>query len=228
MSALLDSVAEVLIKELHAGFKGGRRVRLMLSGGRTPVRIVERISEAGIPLDRLDVSFTDERWVPSGHPDRTSDWIRARLGAAPNYVELAPFDLDGTDLVSAARSASAEIAKLCPFDIVLVGMGMDGHIASIFPRGLGMEAAFRGDDPVVGTVPAPLPPAAPWARISVTLPALAGSRSIHLVLASEEKRAALERFVDEGTSPIAQLVRACGPRLQIHGLRTPKVFWREQ
>lgn len=94
---------------------------------------------------------------------------------------------------------------------------MDGHTASIFPGGAGMENARSAAGPFVATEPAPLPDEAPWPRITATLPALIQVKSQHLMLFGSEKVDAFNKLIKtEPASPIAALVTGSGEKLMAH------------
>lgn len=163
--------------------------RLALPGGSTPVSILN--SEAGRSLDWAGAEIwpTDERDVPSTHPAHNGGMLtRALEGTGANVRPL----LEGETPPA--------------FDLVWLGVGMDGHIASLFPR-----VSVSDDAPaaVVRVTPDPLPPEAPFPRHTLTMQALLNTSEIILVMRGEAKRAMLEAALVPGSDlPVARLVRS--------------------
>jgi 6-phosphogluconolactonase len=123
-------------------------------------------------------------------------------------------DADGR---AAVERVNASLSGLMPFDVSLIGMGMDGHTASIFPNGAGMDHARSAPGPFCATEPDPLPDEAPWPRITATLPALTQVRAQHLMLFGAEKAGVFRKLVEtELSSPIAVLVKSSEERLTAH------------
>ena len=162
--------------------------RMALPGGSTPGAILA--SEAAHALDWSGVEIwpTDERDVPVDHPASNSAMLaRALQGTG---VELCPLT-----------------AGLAPpaFDLVWLGVGMDGHIASIFP---GMSLADNAPAEVVYALPDPLPFEAPFARLTLTMRGLANAGEIILVIRGEAKKAMLKKALLPGSVlPVARFVR---------------------
>src|SRR5690606_22120292 len=105
------------------------------------------------------------------------------------------------------------------FDAVVLGMGNDGHTASLFPGAVALAAGF---DPALDACridPDPLPPEAPYPRISLTVARLLRARALHLVITGERKRAALEQAIagnDPWRHPVMAVLAAPGAEVQIH------------
>ena len=106
------------------------------------------------------------------------------------------------------------------FDAVLLGMGADGHFASLFPGAANLAEGMAIDSGIdaIATLPDPLPPEAPFARISLTLPRLLHARAIHLVVTGADKRVVLRNAQHDAASkfPVAALLHAPGPHVHIH------------
>jgi 6-phosphogluconolactonase len=107
-----------------------------------------------------------------------------------------------------------------PFDAVLLGMGADGHFASLFPGAANLADGLAMDSGIdaIATLPDPLPPEAPFARISLTLPRLLRARAVHLVVTGQDKRAILRRAQQEPHAPypVATLLHAAASQIHIH------------
>jgi 6-phosphogluconolactonase len=204
---LAAAVAEQLVAVLAAvqGARGSAAV--VLTGGRVGARVLELFAAAGsrpgspLAWDALDVWWGDERFLPAGHPDRNEVQARAALLDAvpldPARVHPMPASdgPDGDDPDAAARRYAAELAAaarasgvpgaLPVLDVLLLGVGPDGHVASLFP---GDDRSPAGDPAVVAVRDAPKPPPT---RLSLTLPAITGADQVWCVVSGEDKAAAV-------------------------------------
>ncbi len=164
-------------------------IAISVPGGSTPFPILERLVESAIDWSRIAVWPGDDRIVPEDHPASNTGKIRALLEPA------------------GARIARLEDTAEAPhFALVWLGMGADGHIASLFPN-----TDPQADDPQAlrRLTPDPLPPEAPFDRITLTIPALLRSDALVFVIRGEDKRAVFEAAVrGEHDLPIARLLGA--------------------
>ncbi|MBS3959762.1 MAG: 6-phosphogluconolactonase [Xanthomonadaceae bacterium] len=234
--ALAEAVAAQLAEAASAGIAARGEAWLALAGGSTPLAAYR--SFAAMPLDwtKVQIVASDERWVPAGHPLRNERALAEAFAAAAGVriLPLVPARADaggfatpaalpiGSAAVSDSRLHSAE-ASLAPlrhraFDAVLLGMGSDAHVASLFPRSTPPAALDPGGhEPVVAVTPDPLPPAAPVPRVSLTLSRLIASHALLLVITGEAKRGVLEaaRTRPALDAPVQALL-AAAPDLAIH------------
>jgi 6-phosphogluconolactonase len=182
-----EAVAERIARELaRPGTK-----RIALPGGSTPIRVFALLAERGLDWGGATLVLTDDRQVPSQHSASNLGKLQAALGATG--ARIAPL---------------SEGEAVDPFDLVWLGMGEDGHIASLFPR---MSASGADDGArVIATVPDPLPPEAPFPRLSLNLQALVRTGEIIVVVTGEAKRTLLMRVIggEAEDLPVAKLLRA--------------------
>jgi 6-phosphogluconolactonase len=201
--ALALAVADRLAADLRSALVGNDRVSLAVPGGTTPGPVFDLLSAAALDWARVAVVPTDERCVPPDHPRSNARLIRDRLltgrAAAARFVPLAAA---GDDARAELAARAAEVAALLPLSVLLLGMGEDGHIASLFP---GADRLAEALAPAAPPVLALAAPAAPEPRITLTAPVLAGALVAHLAITGEGKRAALERA--RGLPPEAAPVR---------------------
>lgn len=215
------SLAEALAAELAASARDGvrrrGRARLVLAGGGTPAPAYRRLARQ--PLDWAAVTAMpgDERCVPPDDPASNEGMLRRELAReAAQAVRIR--GLRGCD-PQALAALETELAALGgPSDYVLLGMGLDGHTASLFPDAPELADALA---PPPGRCAALVHPAsADTARVTLTLPALLDTRAIGLLFAGDDKRAVYEHAL-AGDDAMEMPVRAV-----LHQRRVPvNVFW---
>lgn len=173
---------------------------VVLTGGRNGNGLLAALASSpardSIDWSRLDVWWGDERFLPEGDPDRNVTQAReALLDAVPldpsRVHAMAPSDGPyGNDVEAAAEAYAAELAAASgpedhshvpAFDVLMLGVGPDTHVASLFPEHPGVRETERA---VVGVHGAPKPPPV---RISLTLPAIRTAREVWLLAAGEDK-----------------------------------------
>jgi 6-phosphogluconolactonase len=162
---------------------------IAVPGGRTPRPILERLAGRWNPGWQAEVMLTDDRQVPDDHPASNFAMLSQTLG--DTRVRLVRLE--------AGRPAG-------PFDLVWVGMGADGHIASLFPGG---DVDAGAPPMVIAATPDPLPPEAPYPRLTLTLSALASTKDLIVVARGHDKRPLLEAAqAGEGDLPVTRLFAA--------------------
>ena len=170
---------------------------LAVSGGKSPVPMFERLREQPVKWDHVSVLLVDERCVPHDHPESNTALVRTHLlqgaAAAARFVpffERLPAVLDDAALTALADEANNRVAtQPWPMDLAVLGMGEDGHTASIFPRAPGLARALHGSGPVTWQRPAETS----HARLTLTLPALLATRELALSISGASKLAVYQQ-----------------------------------
>lgn len=188
---MMMDVADRLASELRGALHHRDAVSFAVPGGTTPGPVFDTLSALHLDWDRVTVLPTDERCVPADSPRSNARLIRERLLTGPAAAaRLLPLYRDEGTPEAAAGEIGAQIAPRLPLDVVLLGMGADMHIASLFPGAEGLAAALASSAPPLAVV---RPEGQPEARITLTRPVLAGALATHVLITGAEKRAALER-----------------------------------
>jgi 6-phosphogluconolactonase len=215
-ASLAHAVAkDTALRLQHALDQRGRAV-LAVSGGKSPIPVFAALRHEPLDWSHITIHLVDERCVPSTHADSNTALVRQHLlqgaAAAARFVPLfddadlpdalTPIALD--DLEGLAHAASARIAALGVPDVALLGMGEDGHTASLFPNAPGLEAALAQRGPIAWVCPS----TAPHARLTLTLPALLAARHLLLSFSGDTKRAVWQQ-ARRGPQPALPVSLVC-------------------
>ena len=212
-----EACAARLADALAAAIVDGGRAVFAGSGGSTPTPIYRRLAGAGLDWSRVVVTLIDERYVPETSPESNAALLKQTLltgpAAAARFVPLfQPAVTVDRAAALAAHALSAEGGKL---DAVLLGMGEDGHICSMFPNSPTLRTLLSPAlKPTVLGVPHGRDGAAPsLERLTINLPYLMTARRVVLAITGAAKRAVFEREAagDPAIQPIAALIAARVP-----------------
>ena len=180
---------------------------LALSGGKTPVPAYEKLAQAKINWRKVTIVPVDDRVAKVDSPLSNAGML-ARI-FMPKGARVVPLCADNADYVQAGAAADARLQDLpWPPDLVLLGMGEDGHTASILP-GPDMEAALTAPKArrAIGVQPDPLPADAPVPRVTMTRAAILSARSVMIAITGDTKRALLEQAIEDGTGSTTAIGR---------------------
>jgi len=187
LDTLSQQLAAGIAADLAAAIEARGMASLVVSGGRSPVKLFERLRTLAIDWGRVCVALADERWVDPSDPASNERLVRDVLlrdaAAAARFTGLknayATPDL-GADM---AWSTFNGVPR--PFDVLVLGMGDDGHTASLFPDSPNLELAL--DEAAAAGCVGMRSPIAPEARLSLNLGALLDSRRIVILITGESK-----------------------------------------
>lgn len=172
-----------------------------LAGGKTPIPIYEKLSSAKLDWKRVTVVPGDERIVPLGDPlSNVTALARYFLPKGARVIPIVPNAI--ADYKAAGRSADALMQDLhWPLDLCLLGVGNDGHAASIFP-GPDFDEAVNGpkERRALGVMPDPMPLEAPVPRVTLSLAAITAARALLIAVRGQEKRDIIETAIRQGRS----------------------------
>ena len=145
---LAEALAEAVAAALRTAIDSRGTATLVVSGGRSPIAFFERLAQQPLPWSRVVISLADERWVPVNHATSNEGLVRRHLlrgpAAAARFIGLYQV---ASNLEQAALKAEQALAELPPIDVLVLGMGDDGHTASLFPDSPNLDEALRADCP---------------------------------------------------------------------------------
>jgi len=202
-TALAEQLAEQVIAGLRAAIAARGAASLVVSGGRTPLALFEALGSKQLLWERVWITLADERWVPLDSPDSNERVVREQLlvgvAQAARFVPLKNSAATPEQGVPAVAAAVAEMPR--PFDVVILGMGEDGHTASWFPQSQQLAAALHPNSAALCAAVHPV--TAPHPRMTLTLPALLASRRIVVHISGDAKWRVYQQACQGG--PIEEL-----------------------
>ena len=219
--ALAEAVAEALVARLADAQRAGRTPSVGLTGGSIATAIHNALAEVGprSPVDwsRVDFWWGDERFVPADSPDRNDLTVLPvldALGADPARVHRMPaYAPTGVEEAAGRYAAELRAHGAGEFEVLMLGIGPDGHVASLFPG----HRALAADGIAVGVSASPKPPPE---RVSLTLAALNRSREVWFVASGSAKASAVRAAQEAG--PVEEI-----PARGVRG-RSGTVWWLDR
>ncbi|HEY3510248.1 MULTISPECIES: 6-phosphogluconolactonase [Kribbella] len=203
---LAFSVAERLITAIVDAQSTGGVAQVVLTGGRVAAKVYQAVAEspARVEVDwhRVEFWWGDERFLPAGDPERNETQAReaflSALDVDPARVHPMPADTgQSAEAAATAYAAELEAAGSPTFDVLMLGVGPDGHVASLFP---GYPQVAVTDVAAVAVHDSPKPPPT---RVSLTLPLLDRAREVWFVVSGEDKADAVAKALADGDVPAA-------------------------
>lgn len=210
--ALARRCSETIASAIDLALAERDRCQIALAGGRTPAATYSRLGQEHLPWERVDLLLGDERWVPADDAASNARLLRETLMASGpgREARLHPVPTQLPSPQEGAAAYATTLAQLCGdtqppvLDLVLLGLGDDGHTASLFPG----TAATRVTDQAVT-----VSEGKGLARITLTAPVLSAARRVLFLVCGADKRQALARLLHAGESPQrtpARLVQPAG------------------
>jgi 6-phosphogluconolactonase len=222
----IDALAQDIAARLQSAIAQRGQALWCVSGGKSPVALFEALRVLPLAWSQVTIGLVDERCVPNHHADSNAHLVRQHvlrdLASAARFV---PLIADGDTLPSptlCARAATATMRGLGSADVLVLGMGTDGHTASLFPDAPNLPVALDPtQSPACVAIELAHPPVnAPYARVSQNLSMLLSARHIVLPVAGADKLAVLERAMRAPSLalPISHV---------LHQSRCPVAIWRD-
>lgn len=216
--ALAEALAARLATRLRSAVEARGEALIAVSGGRSPQRLFAALSQSALPWAAVTVAQVDERWLPADHPDSNAAFIRQHLlcgpAAAAHFLSLKN-EAETPEIGQASCETQMRECAL-PFDAVVLGMGEDGHTASLFPHAPELASGLDPNGPLCVAV---RPTHAPHPRMSLSLAGLLSSRLLILFLHGQTKLAAFRKAQEAGP------VDAMPIRAVLRQRRVPLEIW---
>lgn len=220
--SMTATLADKIVARLSEGIKRHDAASLVVSGGTTPGILFDALAQRAAPWDRVFVTATDERWV-SPDDDRSNEKLtRSRLlrgeAAAAHFVPLMTRHASPAEAEAEVDRAIGALPR--PFDVTLLGMGNDGHTASLFPGAKELHTALDLDLPALVRAITPTNVATTGQRMSLSLRAILASRLIVVLIRGDEKLKTYQ-FAMAGRDALEMPIRAV-----LHQSNAPvEIYW---
>ncbi|MCH5652034.1 6-phosphogluconolactonase [Pseudomonas syringae] len=183
---LADALAETVSERLKQAISENGLATLVVSGGRSPVAFFQRLAAQPLEWSKVVISLADERFVPTEHADSNAGLLHRHLlqGPVAKAKFLGLYSV-ASSVEEAAQAADQALAELPPIDVLILGMGDDGHTASLFPNSPNLSEALdlQGERRCLPM----LAPSVPHQRLTLTRRLLASARSPILSVSGQAK-----------------------------------------
>lgn len=219
--AMVESASSQIANAVTSAISNRGEASLMLSGGSSPRLVYDALSQMDLPWEKVTIGLVDDRWIDRGQPGSNETFLDETLlkgkAKAATFIGLKTSDANPEAGVKTSEQNLAAIPQ--PFDVCVMGMGLDGHTASWFPNSKGLKQAINIDNPksviAIDATGCPVAGDHPH-RITLTLSAVMASKQIILMIPGAGKADVFEASADKSVydAPVKAL-RAAGERLTI-------------
>ena len=167
LAPCINALTQDIIERLQGELAHSEICTLAVSGGRSPIPLFKQLAQTQLPWSRIKIRLVDERWVPPDHADSNERLVREHLLTGPAAAaDFRGLYLPGATIEQAVDAANDDAQSIT---VAVLGMGDDGHMASLFPGARQLPAGLAPDAAAYLHV---TPPAAPHERVSLSLAAL--------------------------------------------------------
>lgn len=226
-NALAHSLSSAIVTQLQAAIVSGQGASLVVSGGSTPAPVFACLSEADIDWSKVTVTLADERWVPPGHADSNESLVRDTLlvknASSAKFVSLFR---DGISPEQAVEEVALDLNRMTsPFSAVILGMGNDGHTASLFPDAPGAQLSRAMDLNSEHSLAIMHPASVSQTRITLTRRALLNAKHRYLHITGVQKCQVLYDAIGDKPSEGYRQGMAPVSGLLLKSPASVSVFW---
>ncbi|MCR4300482.1 MAG: 6-phosphogluconolactonase [Sulfuricaulis sp.] len=219
-AALADQATALILEAARAAITTRGVFHLVLAGGNTPKDVYERLREVGANWAKWQIYFGDERCLPRGDPERNDTMARR---AWLDHIRIPPVNIHPIPAEQGAEKGAqryAEILRRVPeFDLVLLGLGEDGHTASLFPGH--PEGLAKSDSDVIAVRAAPKPPPE---RVSLSAARLSRAQRVLYMVGGESKRDAVKAWRAQADIPPWHIMPTLGIDVYVDRAAWPEAY----
>ncbi|WP_305804608.1 6-phosphogluconolactonase [Stenotrophomonas sp. YIM B06876] len=216
----IESVAREMADILEHGIRQTGRARMLLSGGTTPAPVYQALAELPVQWDRVEVGLVDERWLSPQDRDSNAWLVRDSFLQRAEGAHFDPLVRVGKPLSECVHSANLHARHSQAPCLAVLGMGSDGHTASLFPGARDLHVALESPQPYAALDATGCPVANDWhLRITLTPHGLAPIGARLLLLRGQQKLDVLDaalQSTDVSRYPVLAAIAAPGPKLRVH------------
>jgi 6-phosphogluconolactonase len=214
--ALNAAFAAEISAKLQQAIEARGEAVFVVSGGRTPLPLFQTLANTDLDWSKVTITLADDRYLPDDAPDSNERLVKSALlqnkAAAAKFISLYAAADNAEAAVPALLSRVRDLPR---FDVVILGMGEDGHTASLFPCSKELAAGLADS---AADLLATNPTTAPYQRISFSKPRLAQGRAIYLHLVGSKKLQVLQQAAagtDVAAMPIRAFIQLTDPELSV-------------
>ncbi|WII93875.1 6-phosphogluconolactonase [Kingella negevensis] len=185
-----ETLAQAVAQNLRDALAKQDRATLAVSGGKSPIAFFQALNQIELDWARVNITLVDERLVPTQHTDSNTGLVRQYLlqnkAQAAKWLPVVSDEATESSLKNTSEAVAFALQHYVQPDVLILGMGGDGHTASIFPQAPQFADAVRADypQPLLRTTPV----TAPHERVSMTLAAIEATKHVYLSIAGAAKR----------------------------------------
>ncbi len=214
--SIADEIGSLLKQEIQT--RG--QARLLLSGGTTPAPVYTALAEHPLDWSKLEVGLVDERWLSPQDSDSNAWLVKHSFLDHAEAATFTPLVRSGKQLPECVHTANLQATHTIPACVAVLGMGGDGHTASLFPGAADLPKALASQQPYAALDATGCPGANTWPlRITLTPAGLAGVQTRLLLVRGKQKLEVLQAALD-GHDPVEYPIRVAidqpGTRLRVH------------
>ena len=197
-----QALAQAVAQNLRDTLATQERATLAVSGGKSPIAFFQALSRQDLDWARVNITLVDERIVPTAHVDSNTGLVRQHLlqnrAAAAQWLPLVADNADEGSLKNHEQALAFALSQFKQPDVLVLGMGGDGHTASLFPQAPQLAQALAADNPQPLAITSPQ--TAPHERITLTLAAIERTPHCYLALGGGDKLRVLQQ-AEQGVDP---------------------------
>ena len=215
---LIDTLSSKIIDNLQEAIQNKGRASLLVSGGSTPKPLFEKLSSFDIPWDKVKIALCDERWIDKNHKDSNEKLVRDSL--LVNFAKKAKFISMYQEYINIedAQDVCSNIyeKELFPFDVLILGMGNDGHTASLFPNNIKLKEALETSEHFCICMK---PDTAPYERMSLTKTAILSAINLYLHFEGVEKQDVYKKVLEGASSndmPVSAILNQDKKKIEVY------------